>query len=319
MRAWIFNAIGEKPVLSEFTDAGYDQWLKVKVKASALNHRDLWIVKGKYPKIVTQVILGSDGAGEVNGKSVVIQPGWYWGNSELAQSSRFRVLGMPDHGTFAEYIYVPQEYCHIKPEHLSFEAAAALPLAGLTAYRALVVKCQPVAGQKVLITGIGGGVALFAMQFALASGCQVFVTSGSDDKIQKAINIGASGGVNYKDEDWPDKLMSLSGGVDIIIDSAGGAGFSHFVKLCNPGAKIAFYGATLGPFENLNPQPFFWKQLTMFGSTMGSDQDFINLLDFVTEHKIQPVIDNVFLFEELDKGFDRLESGHHFGKIVFRH
>jgi NADPH:quinone reductase-like Zn-dependent oxidoreductase len=198
------------------------------------------------------------------------------------------------------------------------EEAAALPLAGLTAYRVLFVRCKAHPGEKLLVTGAGGGVALFCIQFALKMGLEVYVTSGSDDKIVKAKKLGIAGAANYKLESWPDKLKKQAGGFDIIIDGAGGGDFGQLIKLCNPGGRIGIYGGTNGTVPNFSPQHVFWKQLSILGSTMGSDQDFAEMLDFVSQHKIVPVIDSVYSLRESEKAFGRMEKGEQFGKIVLK-
>ena len=217
----------------------------VMVKAAALNRRDYWITKGLYPGIQSGVTLGSDGAGICQGQDVVINPNVNWGQDPRLFDKTYSILGMPNDGTFAEYILVPEDRLVIKPHHLTYEQAAALPLGGLTAYRALFTKCNPRSGDKILISGVGGGVALFACQFAIAAGFETYVTSGSDEKIQQAISMGAAGGVNYKSEKWHNKLSEMTGGVDAVIDSAGGSGFNNLVKVCNPGARIAIYGGDM--------------------------------------------------------------------------
>src|SRR6185312_2122082 len=172
------------------------------------------------------------------GRQVIINPGHDWGDHPEFQSKEFKILGLPEDGTFAEYVRVRSEYLHDKPAHLGWEQAAALPLAGLTAYRALFTKGKAVKGDKVLITGVGSGTGSFALQFAKAAGCQVFVTSGSGEKIDEAKQLGAAAGVNYKAQDWAGQLYHLSGGFDVIIDSALGEGFAKLPDLCNPGARI---------------------------------------------------------------------------------
>ena len=288
----------------------------VKLLASALNHRDVWITKGMYPGIKEGAILGSDGVGEIEDKSVIINPSIGWGNNEAFQSDKFEVLGMPRNGTFAEYISIPNENIYDKPTHLSIEEAAALPLAGLTAYRVLMSRCQAKSTDKVLVTGTGGGVALFAVQFAVALGCDVYVTSGSEEKISKAVSMGAKGGYNYRNETW---YKEIETDFDVIIDSAGGPAFQHLIKICKPGSRIGFYGASLGKYQNLNPQLLFWRQISILGSTMGSDQDFRNMLAFVNDHKIKPIVDQVFSLEEGRLAFERMEAGAQFGKIVLKH
>lgn len=301
----------------------------VKVYAAAFNHRDLWIQKGQYAGLKFPIVLGSDGCGVIEaagegisfdliGKEVIINPSCHWGENEKVQSKQYKILGLPDNGTFAEYVTVSQNNIAPKPEHLTHEEAAALPLAGLTAWRTLFSRAQCQAGQKVLITGIGGGVALFAMQFAVAAGAQVFVTSGSEDKIKKAIHLGAIAGVNYKQENWHKQLLEEYGGFDIIIDSAAGEGFPKLIDIANPGASIVFYGGTTGNIAALNPQKIFWKQLNILGSTMGSNQDFANMVNFVNTHQLKPIIDEVFPMEKAQKAIERMEQREQFGKIVLK-
>ena len=288
----------------------------VDLKAAALNHRDVYATKGLYPGVTFPIILGSDGAGVLDGREVIINPSLGWGENPKFQQKSYKILGSPDNGTFAEKILIPQSNVFDKPTHLNFEQAAALPLAGLTAYRALFSKCQLHQGEKVLISGVGGGVALFACQFAIAAGAEVFVTSGSEEKIEKAKALGAKGGANYKSEEWVKELKGMAGGFDVIIDSAGGEGFSSFLKIANPGGRIATYGGTRGKIQNLSPQILFWKQITIYGTSMGSDDDFKNMVDFVNEHKIVPVVDTVFDLKDGNEAFARMDKGLQFGKIV---
>ena len=288
----------------------------VKLKASALNHRDVWITKGMYPGIKTPIILGSDGVGMVDDKEVIINPGIHWGDNQAVQSDEFEVLGLPRNGTFAEEICIEHKYIYPKPDHLTTHEAAALPLAGLTAYRVLFERCKLQSSDRVLITGAGGGVALMAIQFALAVGCEVHITSGSEEKIARAKALGVDEGYNYKKENWN---KSVNGQFDVIIDSAGGDPFQHLVKLCAPGARIGFYGASLGKYTNLNPQILFWRQVSILGSTMGSDADFKSMLDFVSKYKIRPIVDEVFELREGAKAFAKMEAGKQFGKIVLQH
>jgi zinc-binding alcohol dehydrogenase/oxidoreductase len=317
MKAWITK---ENNGFPSFVDIEVESDLTpVELHSSALNHRDVWIAKGLYPGIKPNIIMGSDGAGTYHGKDVVIFPSIDWGNYKTHQGIDFRVLGVPDHGTFAEKIYIEPTYIFDKPAHLTFQQAAALPLAGLTAYRALFTKSTVVSTEKVLISGIGGGVALFAMQFAISLGCEVYVSSSSDDKISKAIEMGAKGGFNYNDDQWPTQLIQKIGGVDVVIDGACGQGFNNLIKVCNPGGRIAFYGATKGNISDINARTIFWKQLSILGSTMGSIQDFEMMLSFVTTNKIVPIVDSVYSFEDIHKALQRMDEGHQFGKIVVEH
>lgn len=290
----------------------------VQLKAAALNHRDNWITKGMYPGLRDNVILGSDGAGVVAGREVILNPSVNWGDNPRYQAPDYYILGMPIDGTFAEQIAVAPTQLVDKPPHLSFEQAAALPLAGLTAYRTLISRCQLQAGERVLISGVGGGVALFACQFALAAGAEVFVTSSSAAKIETAVSLGAAGGANYREAGWHKKLGKETGGFDVIIDSAGGDGFADLVKLCRPGGRIGIYGGGRGTINGLSPQIIFFKQISIHGSTMGSDQEFADMVAFVNEHQLVPVVDSVFALAEGNEALARMDAGQQFGKIVLR-
>ena len=152
----------------------------------------------------------------------------------------------------------------------------------------------------------------------MKAGLEVYVTSGSDAKIVKALDLGVAGAANYKLEIWPETLKKLTGGFDVIVDGAGGTDFANLVKLCNPGGRIGVYGGTNGAIPNFSPQPIFWKQLSILGSTMGSDHDFAEMLDFVNKHKIVPVIDSIFSLENGSDAFERMEKAEQFGKIVIK-
>ncbi|MGH8593978.1 MAG: zinc-binding dehydrogenase, partial [Gammaproteobacteria bacterium] len=263
----------------------------VRVQASALNHRDLWIVQGLYPGIVVPIVLGSDGAGVVDrvgtgvdpawvGAEVVINPSVDWGDDPRVQGERYRILGMPDNGTQAEFVRVPEINLARKLSYLSFAEAAAIPLGALTGYRALFTQGALRAAETVLLTGIGGGVAALMMQMALAVGARVLVTSGSDSKLQRALALGAAGGANYTAEDWGEKLSHLAQprGIDLIVDSAGGDGFAALTRLVKPGGRIVFFGATAGNPTGLDMRNLFWKQVKLQGTTMGTAQEFSDML-----------------------------------------
>jgi zinc-binding alcohol dehydrogenase/oxidoreductase len=212
----------------------------VALRAAALNHRDVWIKGGQYAGLKWPCIPGSDGAGVVEavgpgvdatwlGREVVINPSLHWGAAKRAQGPYFQILGLPRHGTLAEKVAVPAEQLAAKPGHLSWEEAAALPLAGLTAYRALFSRARVQAGELVLVSGIGGGVAWFALQFAVAAGAQVWVTSSSPEKIARAMAHGARGGFNYQDAGWVEAALQAPGAFDVVVDSAGGEGFGRLI------------------------------------------------------------------------------------------
>ena len=310
----------EKPVLG----AGE---ILVQIKAAALNRRDYWITIGKYAGIKYPCILGSDGAGIVTetcseedkrriGKEVIINPANNWGDNPEFQGKDFKILGLPDDGTLAEFVKVKAENLFPKPAHLTLEQAAAIPLAGLTAYRALFTKARAAKGNKVLISGAGSGTGTFALQFAVAAGCQVFITSGSAEKIEKARQLGAAAGVNYKAQDWAEQLKELSGGFDVIIDSALGEGFSKFPDICNPGGRIVFFGGTAGNIQSLDGRKIFWKQLQILGTTMGTNNEFEAMLDFINKHQIIPVVDEIFPLANAAKAVSQMENSAQFGKIV---
>jgi zinc-binding alcohol dehydrogenase/oxidoreductase len=301
----------------------------VRLKAAALNHRDLFIWQNLYPGIKLPAILGSDGAGVVVavsdgvdqsliGSEVVIEPGLDWGPSEESQGRNYRILGMPEDGTYAEMIKIPVESLHPKPAYLTFEEAAALPLAGLTAYRAVVTRAKVKSGETVLVTGAGGGVAIFAAQIAKQLGARVFVTSGSDDKLARARELGVEGGVNYKNSDWGKMITEMTGGgPNVVIDSAGGESMETAVKIIKPAGRIAFYGATTG-LAKIDLYRFFFKQLALLGSTMGSPREFAAFLKLYAEAKLHPVIDQVFPLAEAAAAHQRMNESKQFGKIVLK-
>ena len=203
------------------------------------------------------------------------------------------ILGMPTNGTLAEYVEVEADKLFEKPSHLNWSEAAALPLGGLTAFRAVFGQGKLKEGDNILISGAGGGVAQFAFLFALAAKSNVYVTSGEEDKISTCLKLGAKAGFNYKNENWQKEALQASGGFDFVIDSAGGNQINDFIKMMKPAGRIVFYGATNGTPEKLDMFRMFWNQITLQGSTMGNDQEFAEMVDFINEYKIKPIIDSV--------------------------
>lgn len=318
----VFEEI-EKPKISE------DEIL-VRIKYAALNHRDLWITKGLYAGIRLPIVLGSDCSGIVEekgknvedfsiGNEVIINPGMNWGDNESYQGKNFKILGLPDNGTLEEYICIDKSYVYKKPAHLNLSEAAALPLAGLTAYRAVFTKGELTKEKKVLITGIGGGVSTFALLFAVSNKASVYVTSGEDKKIKKAIELGAKGGVNYKSENWDKEINELSGGgFDLIIDGTGGNNISKCLNVINPGGRIVNYGATTGNVNNFETRKIFWKQVSLIGTTMGSDKDFRNMVEYTEQNNIKPIVDKIFEFNDIYDAFNRMNKSEQSGKIIIR-
>lgn len=327
MKALVLTKPGQLEIIETEKPALQEGEVLIKLKAAALNKRDQFIREGKYPNIQVNAVLGSDGAGEVveiakgvdevwKGKMVVINPNMNWGDNQAAQGRDYAILGMPSNGTFAEYIAVPANRIHEMPGHLKPEQAAAIPLGGLTAYRACFTHGKMQQNENVLISGFGGGVAQFAFQFAMESCGNVFVTSSKKDKIDKALALGAAGGFNYKDPEWYKNPWKTKGGFDVVIDSAGGNQVNNFVKIMRPAGRIVFYGATNGLPSSIDLYRMFWNQVTLQGSTMGNDQEFVDMLAFISQKKIEPIIDSTRPFDQAVSAFDDIAKGDKLGKIV---
>jgi zinc-binding alcohol dehydrogenase/oxidoreductase len=302
----------------------------VRLHAAALNRRDVFVTRGQYPGAKPEalpIILGSDGSGEVVARGdgaagpdeeteVVVNPALYWGDDPQKPGKEYRILGLPDDGTFAQLVRVPAENVFPKPSHLSHEEAAAIPLGALTAYRAVVTRGGVQEGETVVVPGIGSGVATFVVQIAAALGARVFVTSGSDEKIQKAKALGAEGGVNYNSEDWSRELKSMIGGVDLSVDHVGGEGFDALVSLAKPGSRIVTFGATAGPKVTVVRPRIFLKHLTILGTAMGTNEEFGAMLDLFAEHGLRPTINETFPLQEAAAAMEYMEEGSGIGKIV---
>lgn len=327
-KALVLREKNGMPIVEDFLlPAMRNNQVTVKIHAAALNHRDVWIQQGLYAKIQYPAIVGSDGCGYVCdvsegvsesliGQRVIIHPSLFWGDDMKAQSNNFHVLGMPTYGTFAHHCIVDADRVYAAPSYLSDAECAALPLAGLTAWRALMNQGKAQSRHKILITGIGGGVALFAAQCALALGAEVWVTSGSQDKISMAQHLGAKGGILYSEPDFGKSLMKAMGGFDIIVDGTGGETLNHALEAIKPGGTIVIYGATAGTPNNVNIHRIFWKQVHIIGSTMGNDSDFAEMLAFVTQYRIKPIIAKTLYLEQGAEAFRYLHSGAQTGKIV---
>src|ERR687896_1231072 len=333
MKAMVLHELGGPDSLS-FEDApdpeaGPGETV-VRLHAAALNRRDVFVTRGQYPGAKPEalpVILGSDGSGEVaargegaagpdEGTEVVINPALYWGDDPRKPSKEYRILGLPDDGTFAQFVKVPAENVFPKPSHLSHEEGAAIPLAALTAYRALVTRGALEEGETVVVPGVGSGVATFVVQIAAALGARVFVTSGSDEKIEKAKEFGAEGGVNYDSEDWSKELKSMAGGVDLSVDLAGGEAFNALVSLAKPGGRIVAVGATAGPTPKAMTIRIALKHLDVLGTAMGTNEEFGAMLDLYAEHGLRPKVNETFPLEETASALHLMEEGSGMGKIV---
>lgn len=300
----------------------------VRVRAAALNRRDLFITQGLYPNIRLPVTLGADGAGEVAaldavvtnlnvGDEVVIDPLLAWGDDpRVWDAATATILGMPRDGTFAQYVAVPLDNVYPKPSGLSIEEAAAIPLAGLTAYRAVFTRGALRPGETILITGVGGGVQSFVLVFAKHAGAHAIVTSSSDEKLERARALGADLAINYAaNPDWP-KLLRSTGPVDLVVDSSGGDTLAKALDVVRPGGRIVVYGGTNGE-ATIKMFPLFWKHVTIFGTSMGSPRDFAAMLELF-ESGLRPVVDRVFALPDAGAALAHLAAADQFGKVVLR-
>ncbi|KIY00340.1 uncharacterized protein Z520_04025 [Fonsecaea multimorphosa CBS 102226] len=313
----------------------------IKIHAASLNHRDLFIRQHLYPGTAFGVPLLADGCGTVvavgseanpswKGKRVVVNPGTGWKDSPDGPEAKggYQILGGTKtnaNGTLQEYMCIDEGELEEAPEHLSSVEAAAFILTGLTAWRAVMVKCgeknlKP--GKNILITGIGGGVALLALEYAKAAGANVWVTSGSEEKIRKAVALGAKGGINYKQEGWDKKLQGMlpaeNKQLDAIVDGAGGDVVSVGARLLKPGGVIAVYGMTIGPKMPFLMQAVL-KNIEVKGSTMGSRKEFKDMVDFIKAKKVKPVVSRVvqgFDLDAINGLFEDMKKGSQFGKLV---
>jgi NADPH:quinone reductase-like Zn-dependent oxidoreductase len=299
--------------------------------AAALNHRDLFICRGQYAGLRYPIVPGSDGVGEVaavgagvvdvrTGAPVVINPSLEWGEDPEIQGPRWRILGLPDHGTFAELVAVPAANVLPRPAGLSDEEAAAIPLAGLTAYRAVVTRGRVQPGETVLILGIGGGVATIALLIAKQVGARVVVTSASDAKLDRARALGADAGVNYTAANWVAAARQAAGGAgpDVVVDGTGGATFDRALDVVRPGGRVVTYGSTTGAAPEVAVRRIFWKHLNILGSTMGSPEDFHGMLALFGEGRLRPVVDRAFPLADAGPALRHMERAEQFGKIVLR-
>jgi len=310
----------------------------VQLRAAALNRIDILNREGVTGMEVSLPhILGADGAGVVvdvgdrvtnvkKGDAVCLYPPSGCGRCEFCRTDRdymcvhVRVIGERIKGTYAEYIKVPAENCFPIPTDYSFEEAAAFPLVFITIWRMLVTNAALKPGEHVLILGIGGGVASAALQLAKEMNAHVIVTSSSDAKLEMAKNHGADYGINYRNADFVKEVRALTGkrGVDVVVDCVGGESWAKSLAALAKGGSLVTCGATAGAFPQTNIQRIFWNHLSIFGSTLGSRQEFQQLLSFCSASRVRPIIDQVFPLKEAAAAQQRLEEGRQFGKIVLK-
>jgi len=294
----------------------------VRLRASALNHLDIWIRKG-LPSVPKPRILGADGAGVVDavgegvngfelGERVVLNPGIEAGGG------RIHVIGEHGDGTNAELIAVPATNVHPIPDGLSFEEAAAFPLVFETAYRMLVTRAGLREGEWVLAWGIGGGVSTATLAIGKALGAKVIVTSSSEAKLEHARQLGADAAVNHTTGDVKAAVQEATGGrgADVVVESVGEATWATSLQVVAPGGRITVCGATSGPNPPAALHRVWWKQLSILGSTMGTGEDFAGAYELVASGRARPVVDTVLPLEEIRAAHERLEAGEQLGKIV---
>jgi zinc-binding alcohol dehydrogenase/oxidoreductase len=285
----------------------------VELRAASLNHLDLWLRKG-LPSVPKPRILGADGAGVIAGSDerVVINPG-------LAHEGGVHVLGEHRDGTHAELVAVPRTAVHPIPAGISFEEAAAFPLVFETAYRMLVTKAALQPGEWVLIWGIGGGVATAALAITKALGANAVVTSSSEAKLARARELGADATVDHATEDVPARVRELTGGgAHVVVEHVGESTWARSLASARAGGRIVVCGATSGPNPPAALHRIWWRELEIYGSTMGTPADFQGAYDLIATGRARPVIDSVFPLAEARAAHERMERGEQLGKIVFR-
>jgi NADPH:quinone reductase-like Zn-dependent oxidoreductase len=293
-----------------------DEHAVVRLRAAALNWHDVLVRRGRYGSPLPHVP-GADGAGvdTETGAEVVVVPSLHWGEDDAAPGPQWEILGDHRFGTYAELVRVPRDCVAPKPEGVSWEQAAALPVVGLTTHRALFTRGRLRAGERLLVLGAGGGVATTAVGFGSAVGARVHVTSSSEDKLARARELGAVGGVRYDDPAWPEAARDLAGGFDLVLDSVGT--WAEALRTLVPGGRLVVLGASRAETAQLDVRPFYFGQHDLLGSPLGSPRDFAALLRLIEEFAVAPpVIDRVFPLDRAAEAHVHLESGTGFGKTV---
>lgn len=341
MRAILMEARGGPEVLKPGevpTPEPGPKEVRLRVKAAALNHLDIWVRKGvASPKLPLPHVLGADASGVVDavgpgvtgfapGDEVVVNPGLSCGHCERCLAgednlcSRYEILGEHRWGAYAEYLVVPEVNLVRKPQNLSFVEAAAIPLTFLTAWQMVVDKLGVRPGDDVLVMAAGSGVSVAAIQIAKLFGARVIATAGSEDKLRRAKALGADETVNYTHPDWPKEVRRLTGGkgADKVVDHTGALYFEGVIKATANGGRIAIAGASSGYEGTLPFAHVFYRQLSILGSTMASKSRLFPILRFVEEGKLKPVVGQVLPLEAAAEGHRLLEERRVFGKVVLQ-
>jgi len=310
----------------------------LNVVDAGLNHLDIWVRKGRPgARLSTSHVLGSDAFGIVAevgagvespkvGDRVIINPALSCGHCEFCRRGEqsecvsFGIMGLSRSGTLAEQVAVPAGNCYPRPDHLSDEEAGVFALTYVTAWRMLVTRAALKPGESVLIHGVGGGAALASLQFAKLMGAEVFVTSSSNDKLSRARRLGADHTLNYQKESvakWIEHETS-GRGVDVAVDAVGAATWPLDFTCLRKGGRLVLCGVTTGSKAESDLRTLYWNQLTILGSTMGSGEDFRQMLRAVTVNKLKPVVDRVFGLGRVRAAMERMEADKQFGKIAIK-
>jgi NADPH:quinone reductase-like Zn-dependent oxidoreductase len=325
MHAVVMHEFGAAEVLrpGEFSAPAERQgWVTVALRASALNWHDVLVRQGRYRSPLPHII-GADGAGvrTDTGEQVVVLPSLNWGESDEAPSRGWEILGDHTPGTYAELVSVPADCLAAKPAGFSWSEAAALPLVGVTTYRALFVRGRLRAGESMLVVGAGGGIATMAISLAVAAGAAITVTSSSSDTIERAVSAGARGGVLHSETEWPEHARAMSpnkAGFDLVLDPVGR--WSESVRALRPGGRLVVLGANAAETAPMDIRSFYFGQFDLLGTTMGSSRDFAGLLNMIDRRSVQPpVIDREFPLDRAAEAHQHLERGRTFGKCVLTH
>jgi NADPH:quinone reductase-like Zn-dependent oxidoreductase len=309
--------------------------LLLQVKAAGLNHLDLWVRRGLPIETTMPHIGGSDVAGVVAsvgdgvdegrvGERVVLNPSLWCGRCRECQAGqesmceRYRIIGEHTDGGFAEYLAVPADHVYRLPDEISFEQAAALPVAYMTAWRALAARARLREGEDVLVIGASGGTALAAVQIALMMGARVFALTSGAENVRRLRELGAAFVYDRSSEDWSAAVHRDTGkrGVDVVVENVGAATWTGSVRALTRGGRLVTYGATSGPKVEIDIRVLFWKQLEIIGTTMASRVEFEAMLEAACSGRLRPIIDSVMPLSEARAAHERLEAGGQFGKII---
>ena len=310
--------------------------VKIQIKASALNHLDIWVRIGM-PRLPVPfpIILGSDGSGTIvevganinnyyKGMNVVIQPGTfckkcqYCTNGNENYCLEYGILGETENGTQAEYIVLDPINIYTMPNQLSYEEAASMPLVFMTAYQMLIMRAKLHSNETVLVYGGTSGVGSAAIQICRDLGAEVIATAGNDDKCEYSENMGAHYVVNHNHDNWLDEVKNITGkrGVDVVFEHIGSATWEQSRRILSKGGRIVTCGATTGPDVNINLAHLFIKQQTILGSTMGSISAFEKVMDKIQDGKYIPMVDKVIPMEDIRDAHDYIENRKQMGKVV---